>query len=65
MLALYPDAPVDGSARLKGDCEKRGFCGDVSGDIPQFVRSCLCNRTSATHRKDNIGFRLVTDHGLH
>jgi formylglycine-generating enzyme required for sulfatase activity len=55
----YAGAPADGSAYLEGDCARRGFRGGGYGDIPRFARSTLRNRGHATHRKDDIGFRLV------
>lgn len=55
----YAGAPVDGSAFLEGDCNRRGFRGGGYGDIPDFARSTLRNRGNAAHRKDDIGFRLV------
>lgn len=56
----YASAPADGSAFLEGDCSRRGFRGGGYGDIPYFLRSTLRNRGDAIHRKDDIGFRLVT-----
>jgi formylglycine-generating enzyme required for sulfatase activity len=44
---------------LEGDCSRRGFRGGGYGDIPHFARSTLRNRGNASHRKDDIGFRLV------
>ena len=55
----YDGAPSDGRPFLKGDCSRRGFRGGGYGDIPHFARSTLRNRGYATHRKDDIGFRLV------
>ncbi len=55
----YSGAPTDGSAWLAGDCARRGFRGGGYGDIPRFARSTLRNRSEATARKDDIGFRLV------
>jgi formylglycine-generating enzyme required for sulfatase activity len=56
----YSGAPMDGSAVLTGDCNRRGFRGGGYGDIPHFARSTLRNRGDASDRKDDIGFRLVT-----
>ena len=56
----YAGAPADGSAYRRGDCSRRGFRGGGYGDIPHFARSTLRNRDKALHRKDDIGFRLVT-----
>ncbi len=56
----YAGAPGDSSAYLGGDCSRRGFRGGGYGDIPRFARSTLRNRDRALHRKDDIGFRLVT-----
>jgi formylglycine-generating enzyme required for sulfatase activity len=55
----YKGAPRDGSAVRTGECDRRGFRGGGYGDIPHFARSTLRNRGDSTHRKDDIGFRLV------
>lgn len=55
----YEAVPRDGDAVRNGDCDRRGFRGGGYGDIPYFARSTLRNRGDATHRKDDIGFRLV------
>jgi formylglycine-generating enzyme required for sulfatase activity len=45
------------SARFVEDCWRASYGG--YGDIPHYARSTLRNRGNATHRKDDIGFRLV------
>lgn len=56
----YAGATRNGRPDLAGDCARRGFRGGGYGDIPYFARSTLRNRGNAAHRKDDIGFRLVT-----
>ncbi|MEM7465567.1 MAG: formylglycine-generating enzyme family protein [Pseudomonadota bacterium] len=57
--STYRGAPDNGSPWLTGDCTRRGFRGGGWGDIPRFARSSIRNRSAATSRKDDIGFRLV------
>lgn len=57
----YKTLVNDGSANVSGDCQRRGFRGGGYGDIPHFARSTLRNRGNQSHRKDDIGFRLVME----
>jgi formylglycine-generating enzyme required for sulfatase activity/serine/threonine protein kinase len=56
----YADAPSDGSAWLRGDCDRRVVRGGSWQHIPDFLRSAARNRTTATLRLD-IGFRVAQD----
>ena len=57
----YEDAPVDGSARIDGDCDLRVVRGGSWVNLPQFLRSAARFRYSATSRYEFVGLRIARD----
>ena len=55
----YRGAPSDGSAWLKGDCEKRVLRGGSWYNIPSGLRSANRSWDTADNRFNIIGFRLA------
>jgi len=57
----HEGAPVDGSARLSGDCERRVVRGGSWYDSARFIRSASRANPVAQERQDIIGFRVARD----
>jgi formylglycine-generating enzyme required for sulfatase activity len=57
--ASHAGAPVDGSARLSGDCSQRILRGGSWSTVPRFVRSATRHKNPADHRDNLTGFRLA------
>ena len=57
----YRDAPVDGSARVSGDCELRAVRGGSWLDAPVGLRAAYRVGSPVTIRVYRRGFRVATD----
>ena len=57
----YNGAPVDGAARLDGNCDEHELRGGSWFSAPVFVRPAARNHFAATYRTSSVGFRLVRD----
>ncbi len=57
----YVKAPIDGSARMDGDCSEHELRGGSWFSSPAFVRSAYRNYFAAEYRSASIGVRLVRD----
>jgi serine/threonine-protein kinase len=57
----YNEAPVDGSAREEGDCERGVLRGGSWYHSPKFLRSALRNVDTRSLRYHTNGFRLAKD----
>jgi len=55
----YQGAPLDGSAWMTGDCDRRGHRGGSWFSNPWALRSAARNRNFAFTRFDFIGFRVA------
>jgi formylglycine-generating enzyme required for sulfatase activity len=57
----YTKAPIDGSARMDGDCSRHELRGGSWFSSPAFVRPAYRNYFGADHRSSSIGVRLVRE----
>ena len=57
----YVGAPSDGSARTKGECEKRILRGGSWDDGPQAARASNRDWHGGTIRYNDVGFRVARD----
>jgi formylglycine-generating enzyme required for sulfatase activity len=57
----YKDAPVDGSARMDGDCSEHELRGGSWFSTPAFVRANYRNHFGADYRTSSVGIRLVRE----
>ena len=55
----YRRAPTDGSAWLRGDCDRRVLRGGSWGNVPGYLRSAVRLRDTAGGRSDEVGFRVA------
>jgi formylglycine-generating enzyme required for sulfatase activity len=61
--AGYGGAPVDGSARVDGDCAVRELRGGSWFSSPDYVRANYRNHFAANYRTSSVGIRLVREVG--
>jgi sulfatase modifying factor 1 len=59
--ADYTGAPIDGSARMDGDCTERELRGGSWFSTPAYVRANYRNHFGADYRTSTVGIRLVRD----
>jgi formylglycine-generating enzyme required for sulfatase activity len=59
--ADYKGAPVDGAARLDGDCAERELRGGSWFSTPEFVRANYRNHFGVDYRTSSVGIRLARD----
>jgi formylglycine-generating enzyme required for sulfatase activity len=59
--ADYTGAPVDGSARMDGDCSEHELRGGSWFSTPAYVRANYRNHFAADYRTSSVGIRLVRD----
>jgi len=57
----YAKAPIDGSARLDGDCSEHELRGGSWFSSPAFVRVAYRNHFAGDYRSVSIGVRLVRE----
>jgi len=57
----YAKAPVDGSARLDGDCVEHELRGGSWFSSPAFVRFSYRNHSASGYRSSSVGIRLVRE----
>lgn len=57
----YSKAPVDGSARMDGDCAEHELRGGSWFSSPAFVRLSYRNHSASGYRSSSVGVRLVRD----
>jgi len=57
----YSKAPVDGSARMDGDCVEHELRGSSWFSSPAFVRLSYRNHSASGYRSSSVGVRLVRD----
>ncbi|MEO7206275.1 MAG: SUMF1/EgtB/PvdO family nonheme iron enzyme [Steroidobacteraceae bacterium] len=59
--ADYKGAPIDGSARMDGDCAERELRGGSWFSTPAFVRADYRNHFGVDYRTSSVGIRLARD----
>ena len=59
--ANYAGAPIDGSARLDGNCAERELRGGSWFSTPAYVRANYRNHFAVGYRASSVGIRLVRD----
>jgi formylglycine-generating enzyme len=59
--ADYAGAPVDGSARMDGNCSEHELRGGSWFSTPAYVRANYRNHFAADYRTSSVGIRLVRD----
>jgi formylglycine-generating enzyme len=59
--ADYIGAPVDGSARLDGNCSEHELRGGSWFSTPSYVRANYRNHFAADYRTSSVGIRLIRD----
>ena len=59
--ADYAGAPIDGSARVNGDCSLHEVRGASWFSVPSYVRADYRDRFPADYRTSSVGIRLVRD----
>jgi len=59
--ADYGGAPIDGSARIDGDCAVRELRGGSWFTSPAYVRANYRNHFAAAYRTSSVGIRLVRE----
>ncbi len=59
--ANYKGAPIDGSARLDGDCTERELRGGSWFSSPTYVRANYRNHFGVDYRTSTVGIRLARD----
>ncbi len=57
----YSKAPVDGSARMDGDCAEHELRGGSWFSSPALVRLSYRNHSASGYRSSSVGVRLVRD----
>jgi formylglycine-generating enzyme required for sulfatase activity len=57
----YTGAPIDGSARIDGDCTEHELRGGSWFSTPAYVRVNYRNHFAADYRTSSVGIRLVRD----
>jgi formylglycine-generating enzyme required for sulfatase activity len=57
----YTGAPIDGSARMDGDCSDHELRGGSWFSTPAYVRANYRNHFAADYRTSSVGIRLVRD----
>jgi formylglycine-generating enzyme required for sulfatase activity len=57
----YSKAPIDGSARMDGDCTEHELRGGSWFSSPAFVRLSYRNHSASGYRSSSVGVRLVRD----
>jgi sulfatase modifying factor 1 len=57
----YTGAPVDGSARVDGNCAERELRGGSWFSTPAYVRADYRNHFAADYRTSSVGIRLIRD----
>jgi formylglycine-generating enzyme required for sulfatase activity len=59
----YSKTPVDGSARMDGDCVEHELRGGSWFSSPAFVRLSYRNHSASSYRSSSVGVRLVREVG--
>jgi formylglycine-generating enzyme len=59
--ADYSGAPVDGAARVDGDCSEHEVRGGSWFSAPEYVRANYRDHFAASYRTSSVGIRLVRD----
>jgi formylglycine-generating enzyme required for sulfatase activity len=59
--ADYTGAPIDGSARLDGDCSEHELRGGSWFSTPAYVRASYRNHFAADYRTSSVGIRVIRD----
>jgi formylglycine-generating enzyme required for sulfatase activity len=59
--ADYKGAPIDGAARMDGDCAERELRGGSWFSTPSFVRVNYRNHFGVDYRASSVGIRLARD----
>ncbi len=59
--ADYKGAPIDGTARMDGDCAERELRGGSWFSIPNYVRANYRNHFGVDYRTSTVGIRLARD----
>lgn len=59
--ANYKGAPIDGSARMDGDCTERELRGGSWFSNPSYVRANYRNHFAVDYRTSTVGIRLARD----
>jgi len=59
--ADYKGAPIDGAARMSGDCAERELRGGSWFSTPSFVRANYRNHFGVDYRTSSVGIRLARD----
>jgi sulfatase modifying factor 1 len=59
--ADYKGAPIDGAARMDGDCAERELRGGSWFSTPSFVRANYRNHFGVDYRTSSVGIRLARD----
>jgi formylglycine-generating enzyme required for sulfatase activity len=57
----YVGAPIDGSARVDGNCADHELRGGSWFSTPAYVRATYRNHFAADYRTSSVGIRLVRD----
>ena len=57
----YKGAPIDGTARIDGDCAERELRGGSWFSTPNFVRANYRNHFGVDYRTSSVGIRLARD----
>jgi formylglycine-generating enzyme required for sulfatase activity len=57
----YTGAPIDGSARMDGNCSEHELRGGSWFSTPAYVRANYRNHFAADYRASSVGIRLVRD----
>jgi formylglycine-generating enzyme required for sulfatase activity len=55
----HAGAPLDGKARLSGDCSQRVIRGGSWSSGPVYARSAARQKNPASYRASDLGFRLA------
>lgn len=55
----HAGAPIDGKARLSGDCSQRVIRGGSWSSGPVYARSAARQKNAASYRASDLGFRLA------
>jgi formylglycine-generating enzyme required for sulfatase activity len=59
--ADYKGAPIDGAARMDGDCAERELRGGSWFSTPSFVRANYRNHFGVDYRTSSVGIRVARD----
>jgi formylglycine-generating enzyme len=57
----YTGAPIDGSARMDGDCSEHELRGGSWFSTPAYVRASYRNHFAADYRTSSAGIRVIRD----